>query len=57
MQTFGVAKTQIEAQRSGFDLERRSDAVNERRLLKKSRRERYEVRDDAVGAPGFEPGE
>ena len=37
--------TQIEAQRSGFDLERRSDGVNERRR-KKRRRERYEVRDD-----------
>ena len=44
---------QIEAQRSGFNLERRSDEVNERWRLfgtKKRRRERYEVRDDA-GTP------
>ena len=47
-------KNQIEAQRSGFNLERRSDEVSERWRLfgtKKRRRERYEVRDDA-GARG-----
>jgi len=41
-------KPQIEAQRSGFNLERRSDEVNERWRLfgtKKRRRERYEVRE------------
>jgi hypothetical protein len=40
---------QIEARRSGFDLERRSDGVSERRRLlskRKRRCERYEVRDD-----------
>ena len=47
-------KPQIEAQRSGFNLERRSDEVSERWRLfgtKKRRRERYAVRDDA-GARG-----
>ena len=29
----GERKNQIKAQRSGFDLERRSDGMNERRLL------------------------
>ena len=50
-------KTQIEAQRSGFNLERRSDGVNERWRLfgtKKRRRERYEVRDDVVRLMRFE---
>ena len=48
-------KPQIEAQRSGFNLERRSDGVSERwRLLgtKKRRRERYEVREK--GKPQIE---
>ena len=49
-------ENQIEAQRSGFDLERRSDGMNERWLFKiKSRRERYEVRDDVVDLKGIEP--
>ena len=29
--------------------------MNERRLLQKSRRERYEVRDDVVDLTGIEP--
>ena len=39
-------QNQIEAQRSGFDLERSRDKMSERRLLQKSRRERYDVRGD-----------
>ena len=47
----------IEAQRIGFNLERRSDGVSERWRLfgtKKRRRERYEVRDDVVRLMRFE---
>ena len=50
-------KPKIEAQRSGFNLERRSDEVSERWRLfgtKKRRRERYEVRDDVVRLMRFE---
>jgi len=49
-----VLKHQIEAQRSGFDLERRSDGANERwRFSKeKRRRERYIVRDDVAEMEG-----
>ncbi len=39
-------QNQIEAQRSGFDLERSRDKMSERWLLEKSHRERYDVRGD-----------
>ena len=50
-------KNQIGAQRSGFDLERRSSGVSARRLLKqsiKSRRKRYKACDDVVETEGFD---
>ena len=56
--TLQKEKPQIEAQRSGFNLERRSDEVSERWRLfgtKKRRRERYEVRDDVERVKGIEP--
>ena len=52
------SKNQIEAQRSGFDLERRSSGVSARWLLMqsiKSRRKRYEACDDVVRVTGVEP--
>ena len=50
-----VIKNQIEAQQSGFDLEGSRDRMSERRLLQKSRRERYAVRGDVVEPAGIEP--
>lgn len=50
-------KNQIRAQRSWFDLERRSSGVSARRLLKqsiKSHRKRYKACDDVVETEGFD---
>ena len=52
----GSTQNQIATQRSGCNLERRSDGMSERwRLLwkRKRRRERYAVRDDVVETEGF----
>ena len=51
----GRTKTESKPSVSGFDSERSFDRVSERRLLQKSRRERYAVRGDVVEPAGIEP--